>query len=214
MMKYAIFDLDGTLLDSSWVWENIDIDYLARYDKVPTPEIRERIKLLSVRQSAEFIKTEFMLASTTDEIIEEVAQMGEGKYEFEVMLKPGVMEYLQYLKNSGIKMCIATASNRKNAILALTRLGVYDFFEFMIATEDVKTGKDSPEIFLMCAERLGGEPKDTVVFEDSLHAMETAKSAGFKVAGIYDEHSENEWNEIKKICDYCIENFNEPGEIF
>lgn len=212
-MKYTIFDLDGTLLDSMGIWENIDVEFLSKYGFKPTDEIRNKLKVLSVRQSSEFFKMEFKLQQSVDEIMSEIAELCVDKYKFEVELKHFVYECLQELKQNNVKMCIASASARRNIISAMTRLKIIDFFDFIIAADDILTGKDNPEIFLTCAERFGAKPEEITVFEDALHAIKTAKKAGFKVIGVYDESAKDDIDEIKKICDKYIYDWNEVGEL-
>ncbi len=213
-MKYAIFDLDGTLLDSMWVWENIDIEFLSRYELVPTPEVRQQVKSLSFRQSIDLYKTLFGLTQSVEEIICDMSQMGTKKYETEVTIKPFVLDYLKKLKQNNIPMCVATASTKNNVLPALKRLGMLEYFDFVITADDMKTGKDNPEIFHLCAQKFGAHPKDVVVFEDALHAINTAKSAGFRVVAVHDKSAQEEETDIKSLADWYINDFSELDEIF
>lgn len=203
-MKYAIFDLDGTLLDSMWIWESLDLELLARYNAVPTPEMRERIKTLSVRQACDLFIREYALDASPDDMILEVGCIGEARYIHDVTAKPTVPETLEWLKNRHVRMCIATASVRRNVMAVLERLRMLDYFEFIITADDLNSGKDSPEIYLRCAERFGADPSGIWVFEDALHAAKTAKGAGFYVAGVYDASSAADSQAIKEISDIYL----------
>lgn len=213
-MKCAIFDLDGTLLDSMWVWENIDVEFLSRYDVIPADEVRKKVKTLSLRQSTELFKDLYDLPDSIENIMSNMSQMGKEKYESEVLLKPFVLQYLNELKENNIPICLATASSKSNVILALTRVGILDLFDLIITSSDIKTGKDNPEIFLTCANQFGVKPQDAVVFEDALHAIQTAKSAGFTVVGVFDKSAHEDTKEIKNISDYYINDFSEMEKLY
>jgi len=189
------------------VWNNIDVELLKKYGFKPTKEMQSKFKTMSVRQSAEYIRDTLSLAISPEQIIYEIALLGHEKYKNDVQLKPFVREYLHKLRDTGVKMCIATASVKSNINVALERLGVLDFFEFIITADELKTGKDNPEIFLKCAEKFGLPKEEIAVFEDALHAIKTAKSAGFYVVGVYDEYSADETELIKKYSDEYIESF-------
>jgi len=213
-MKYAIFDLDGTLIDSMWVWENIDSEFLKIHGEVAPEGIRERLRTLSVRQSSELLKSELNLSQSVEDIMAEIAMLGEDKYKNDVQLKPFVLETLNNFKKNNVKMCIATASVRKNVISVMTRLNLLDYFDFIITCDDIKTGKENPEIYNLCLEKFGANINDIVIFEDSYHAIKTAKKAGFKVIGVYDKSSENDILKIKEICYIYIENLGELEVLF
>lgn len=208
-MKYAIFDLDGTLLDSMWVWDDIDRLFLENHGIIADDDISEKVKTLSLRQSAELLKSTFNMTASVEEIINEIAAMGEDKYKNDVELKPFVMQTLEKFKNQNVRMCIATASVRKNVDMVLNRLNILDYFDFVITSEDVTTGKSDPEIYHLCAKNFGAAPSDIIVFEDAFHAAQTAKSAGFNVVGVYDKSSQYDAAKLKDICDFYINSFEE-----
>jgi HAD superfamily hydrolase (TIGR01549 family) len=208
-MKYAIFDLDGTLLDSMWVWENIDLELLKYYGKTLSTELRERVKVLSVRQSCKLFKEVFSIKDSVEDILALASRIGAENYINFVEAKPFVFDALALLKRKNVRMCIATASMRENVIPAMTRLDLLKYFEFIITADDVSTGKDNPEIFNICADRFGAQAKDVFVFEDSLHALITAKNAGFKTIGVYDQTSESMKEKMMEISDHYLNDMSE-----
>jgi len=208
-MKYAIFDLDGTLLDSMWVWENIDLAFYKKYGLSPAPGFRDRVRSLSVRKAAELLNATFCLGKSSGDIIIEISELGKDDYQNKVEAKPLVRETLERLRGEGVRMCVATASVRANAEAALSRLSLLHYFEFLITGDEVGSGKDNPEIYLKCAERLGARPGEVTVFEDALHAAATAKRAGFRVVGVYDRSADADAPEMRKICDRYIMDFGE-----
>ena len=208
-MRYAIFDLDGTLLDSMGIWESLDAKFLKRYGQAPTPEMHRRIKTLTVREAAQLFKIKYDLLPTVDEISSEINQLCTEEYLNHVQLKPRAREFLEYLHNKAVKMCIATAGPRTNTEQVLLRMGIIEYFDFILTGDDMKTGKDDPEIFLRCAAGFGAPPGEITVFEDALHAVKSAKKAGFRVIGVYDPSSDQDWDEIVGICDGYIKDFRE-----
>ena len=208
-IRHAIFDLDGTLLDSMWIWENLDIEFLRRYGKAPEQAVRDKVKTLSIRQSAELFQRLYGLPLSVERIMDEFNALASFKYRYEARLKPNADEFLRRLKQEGIKMCLLTASTCKNVTDVLTRLNLYDLFEFVITGEQMIKGKEEPDPFLACAERFKMPPDSIIVFEDALHAAETAKKAGFKVVGVYDRAARTDMAVLKQICDCFIEDFKE-----
>jgi len=212
MIRYAIFDLDGTLLDSMWIWENIDLELLMKYGKIPSPALREKIRTMSVKDACEFFKDELSLSASVEEMIGIIGKIAEEKYEKEVRPKKYVPEMLRNFSENGVRMCVATASLRKNALTVLRKFDLLRYFDFILAADDVKTSKDDPEIFNLCAEKLGVSPGRIVVFEDSFQAAQTAKKAGFPVCGVYDRFSREETENLKSFCDFYIENMGQWEE--
>ncbi len=202
--KGIIFDLDGTLIDSMEVWENVDRDFVAENGGIYTPDISDKVKTMTIYQSAEYFKNRFSLEMSCEEIIDRIEQMVSEKYHNSIPLKKGVLDALNTLSQMGIKMCVATATYNSLVNAALKRLGIYDMFEFVLTGSDIGVGKDSPDIFYKSAEKMGIDVSETIVVEDSLHCIETAKKADFFTVAVYDRLAENDKPEIEKICDAYI----------
>lgn len=208
-MKAAIFDLDGTLLDSMDMWRNMTSDFLMAQN-VPVPEnLDSLINQMTYKEAAELISEKFLPRMTPDEIMAFWDKHVIDMYKNHIQLKPHAKEYLLKLKENGVKMCIATLSERTNIENALNRLGVMDLFEFILTVTEVGKSKKHPDIFIECARRCGADISEAVVFEDSLTPIETAKSAGFTVYAIYDKAADPYKNEIKSLCDKYICSFDE-----
>jgi len=199
--KGAIFDLDGTLLDSMGVWEKIDIDFLAKRNlSVPEDYTRE-ISALSFRKTAEYTINRFHLKETAEDLMKEWNYMAAYEYSHMIKLKPYAKEYLTTLKSCGIRLGTATSLSGVLAKPALINNGIYDLFDIQCETDEVGKGKDSPDVFLLAAEKLGVVPKECIVFEDLFAGICSAKKAGMKVFGIYDKYSKEQAEEIQKAAD-------------
>lgn len=204
-----IFDLDGTLLDSMTMWSDVDHNFLAENGITPPEGLADILKTLSFTDSAQFFVDEFHLPMTAEQVMDRIRGLVEHKYRYEVGLKPFVKEFLEEQRSRGVKMCIATANHIGLTELALKRLGILEYFEFILSCADVGKGKEEPDIFLKAAETLGTLPENTAVIEDSLHSVKTAERAGFYTVGVFDELSRNDAEEMKEICSEYVMSFEE-----
>ena len=203
-MKAAIFDVDGTLLDSMSVWEDIGERYLASQNITAEKNLRATLHTMSLEQGATWMKEKYQLDKSISQIIEEVLKIVSDFYRFEAPLKPGVKKTLEWFKERNIQMTVATSGNRELTEAALARNGILDYFEQIYTCTETGAGKDEPLIYLKAAESMQAEPNETLVFEDALHAAETAKKAGFVVIGVYDEENRKNISKMKEVCDcYC-----------
>lgn len=210
-MKYkgAIFDLDGTLIDSMPVWRNLGRDYLLSQGVCPPENIREILKPMSLLQAAAYFQSEFKIMLTTEEIIEGFNALAERQYRECVPLKPHVLELLRVLDEAGVKLCVATANSRSLAEAALCRLGVLRYFDFILTCSEAGSGKDDPAVFLQALEKLGTSMEETILFEDALHAVTTAKKAGFNVSGVFDASAACDVEAIRETADFYMNSFEE-----
>lgn len=206
MIKGAIFDLDGTLLDSMSMWDTFGEDYLRLLGKEPRENLAEVFKTFTLEQSAEYYRAHYGVTLSVSEIIQGVNQMIEGYYINEAELKKGADVFLKKLYDSGVRMCVATVTNRYLAEAALERLGIRRYFSEIFTTAEVGHDKTSPHIYRTALAHLGTEKSETVVFEDAYHALMTAKRDGFPVAAVYDRH-ENRRIEMKAAADYYVSDY-------
>lgn len=205
----AIFDLDGTMLDSMYIWETIGSDYLISGGISPEPNLNKIFKKMSIVQAAEYYQKVYGLTDNVGDIVDGVNHMIEHLYADVVKLKPEIPELLCKMHEKYIKMCVATATDRYMVEAALKSNGIDKYFCGILTCTEAGYGKDSPKIFEKALKLLGTAKAHTLIFEDALHAIETAKKAGFKVAGVYDKSSDNETDKIKELCDEYITSFKE-----
>lgn len=206
-MKAYIFDLDGTLLDSMGVWEQIDVDFLTgRGFDVPT-DYANAICSRSFREAAEYTIERFRLPDSAEDLQREWNDMAIYAYGHTVPLKPYAREYLSALKERGAKLGIATSLPAALYHPALQNNGIASIFEVICSTEEIPYGKTRPDIFCLAARRLRVEPSDCIVFEDILQAIQSAKSIGMTVYGVYDKASDQYWDEIKELADGVLYDF-------
>lgn len=209
MLKGAIFDLDGTLLDSMFIWDTIGEDYLRTLGKEPHENLKEAFMTLTLEEAAEYYREHYGVTLSVKEIVDGVNAMVEGIYRTKVTPKSGVTDYLRLLKDNGVKMCIATVTDRYLVEETLERLGILHYFSGIFTCAQVGYGKDKPIIYRKALEQLGTPKEDTYVFEDALYALKTARADGFPTVGVYDRH-ENRQDELKNLADYYIRDFADP----
>ena len=172
--------------------------------------MRETVRNMSMTQSAEYIKAEYGLELSVEEIIAGIDKTVEHYYMDVVQPKPGIPELLEQLKNAGAGLCIATATDRYLIEAALERCGLLRFFDIIFTCSEAGAGKDEPLIFRKAMEHFGADRENTVVFEDALYAAKTAKADGFKVVAVYD-NSEKDQAELKRIADLYLASFEDKS---
>lgn len=207
--KAGLFDMDGTLLDSMWVWDKVDEVFAKRRGREANREIMREIAKMNLKQAADYVIEKFNLNERPEDIIKEWHDLAQYEYENTIVLKPYAKEYLQALKEKGVKLAICTASGRDFYEPVLKRNGVYDLFDVLTTTEEVKHSKGFPDIYLLAAERLGVKAEDCVVFEDILPGIQGAKLGNMTTVGVFDEGVSHQEEEIRKEADYYIKSYKE-----
>lgn len=207
--KAVIFDLDGTLVDSVYVWHKVDIDFFEKRN-MPVPDnYAEKISALSFDEAAAFTKQHYGFKESAEEIKKEWFEAALFEYANNVRLKEGAAEYIKALKKNGVKIALATASPVELYTAVLKNNGVYDYFDAFASGNEVKRSKEFGDIYILSAERLNVKPWQCLVFEDILRAVKGAKAAGMKVCGVYDKSSLKDIDNIKREADFFIYGFKE-----
>ena len=207
MIKGAIFDLDGTILDSMFIWDTISEDYLRSLGKEPKENLTEVFRTFTLEQSAEYYRNHYSIELSVKEIVDGINNMVAEIYRKKVALKQGISDFLKRLQRSDVKMCVATVTDRPVVEDVLKRLNVREYFSEIFTCAEVGCNKETPEIYRQALKHLGTPKSETVVFEDVLHAIKTAKDDGFKVAAVYDSHEPRQ-EAMKEISDYYVTNFD------
>ena len=208
MLKGAILDFDGTLFDSMFIWDTAGEVYLRSIGIEPREDLQKVLKPMSLLQSASYIREKYVIPLTVEEIMDGINRTVEDFYFHTVQPKEGVVGFLEQMKMRGVKMCIATATDRYQVKAALKRCGMESFFSEIFTCTDVGHGKDEPIIFRNAMEHLGTTKANTVVFEDAYHAAKTAKEDGFITVAVFDAH-ETKQVELHAVSDCFIENFTQ-----
>lgn len=204
-----IFDLDGTLLDSLWVWSEVDEVFLTRRGLPVTPDYAQAIAHLGFADAARYTINRFGLDESPDRIMEEWYDLARAAYRDRVPLKPYANEFLHKLCAQGVHISAATSSEPELVLPCLDRLGITGLFDNITTIHEVNGDKSSPDIYLLAAKRMGVAPTQCAVFEDILRGIQSAKSAGFYTVAVEEPASALDQMEIEKTADRYIHSFSE-----
>lgn len=212
-LNCAIFDMDGTVLDSMEAWVQAAAYVLTSRGKNPPEDFRALIRPMNAEQLLDYYRREYLPEMTMKQLTDEVGAYMVDFYSHKVQPKPGVKKFLALLKMEGVQCYLATATDRTMARSGIAHAGLEPYFKGVITSREIgKSKSDSPAIYEWAMKRMGGSKLDTVVFEDALFAVRTAKEAGFRVAAVYDPDSEKDREEIRSLADYYITSFEELYE--
>lgn len=203
----AIFDLDGTLLDSMGVWEAVDAAFLSRRGLAVPADYGRSVAHLGFRETALYTIGRFGLAESPEAVMDEWRALCREAYALSVPLKPGAGDYLRRLKARGVRLAVATASQRELFGPALRRTGVADLFDAVVTADEVARGKGFPDIYLRAAARLGLSPGECAVFEDILAGIRAAREGGFFTVGVADASNAAEREALRAAADAWLEDF-------
>ena len=205
----VLFDLDGTVVDSMWIWKQIDIDYFARFGLTMPDDYQRRIEGLSFYETAVFTHDMFIPHVSVEQIIKDWNSMALSHYENTVKPKEDVRKFLTFLKNSGKKLGIATSNSRILCNATLSGNGRLDYFDSILTGEECGAGKPCPDVYINSAKALDALPERSIVFEDICKGIEAGNAAGMITVAVHDDYSKDQWEEKCRIADYHIMSYKE-----
>lgn len=210
-IKGAIFDMDGTLLDSMGIWSTLGERYLRGKGKEPEQGLMDKLWTMSLAKGAEYIRQQYGIEDPGDVIVKDMYKLTEDFYREAVEEKPGIRLVLEDLQKAGIPMCVASATDTYLIEYGLERAGLRQYFQRVFCCREVQAGKESDRIYQAAREHMGTPVQETWVFEDALFAAETAKKSGFPVVAIRDEW-ESRQEELRELADIYLADYREwPG---
>lgn len=212
-MQGAIFDVDGTLLDSMSVWWELLDKFFKEHNASMSDEEAQGYKELTLDESLPVIIDKLGLNLTVDELLEEFKRRMFIEYAENIPAKEGAAAFVRELHEKGIKIALATSGYEALCKAAFTRLGIWDCFNACAFSSEVGVNKSNPDVYLLAAKRIGVPPKECVVFEDIAGGIEGAKKGGFKTCAIYDITNAAETEALKKLADYYIKDWSQAEDI-
>lgn len=204
----VIFDMDGTLLDSMWIWPAIDEDFLEKYHLDMPEGFQEGMEGKSYSETAQYFLDLFpTLKQTIEEIMDEWNEMAHEKYVSQVSLKPGAKEFILNMRAQGKKVGIATSNSRFLVDDTLKALRINDLFDSVRTSCEAGAGKPAPDVFLLVASDLNIDPSKCLVFEDVPMGILAGKNAGMKTCAVEDAFSKSQESRKRELADYYINDF-------
>lgn len=207
--KAFLFDLDGTLVDSMWIWTDIDIEYLGRFGLELPGDLQNCIEGMSFTETARYFKERFAIPDSLEEMKADWNRMAWEKYMKEVPLKPGVRKFLAFHRDRGVKMAVATSNSRELAEAVIAVHGLENVFDAIVTGCDVAHGKPFPDIYLEAAARLEVCAGECLVFEDVVAGIQAGKNAGMEVAAVEDPYSAYQERQKRELADFYIAGYEE-----
>ena len=204
-IKAAIFDADGTLLDSMGQWNLVPYKYVKSLGVAADENIAEKLFTMTISEAAEFIIDEYELSVTVEEAVEGMDAIIRAFYKNDVKLKDGAGELLEFFKSRGIPMVIGTSTDRDCIEVGLERTGISAYFDRIYTSTEVGKSKEKPDLFIQAMEFMESSPDETIVFEDGLYSLRTAAALGMKTVGIFDEVSLSNQKELKELADLYVD---------
>lgn len=208
-IKGIIFDLDGTMIDSMWMWRDIDLAFMGERNLPFTDDLERAIEGMSFRETAQYFIQTYQLKETAEELMQIWIEMAIHKYQYEVLPKPGLITFLQEMKRRGIRMGIATSNARTLLDAAANAHCLYDYMDAVLTANEVERGKPAPDVFLAVSEKIGIPPAQCLVFEDIVQGIRAGLAAGMKVCAISDDYSVAQDEEKRALAHYYIDSYTQ-----
>lgn len=205
----AIFDADGTLLDSMGIWKNLGVRYLAGRGIKAEKGLSKILYPMSMAESCVYLKTRYDIQDSVDSIHEDLLALLRDFYLKKVGLKPGVKTFLEKLKAGKIPMMIATSNDSALLKTCFERLGIDHFFRDILSCKDLGISKTQTEFYLKAAARLESHPETIIVFEDALFAIEAAKKTGMLTVALEDDSNLQERSELESAATLMMRDFTD-----
>lgn len=201
--------MDGTLLDSMHIWAGAASNYIRSRGITPPPDLDQTVQVMTMPECVDYLKKLFHLEEDEQQLINMFYDGVRSSYMSGVPCKPGVCEFLERLSKSGVRMAVATATDRPMSEPAIEKSGLSGYFQCLVTCREAGFGKEHPDVFEQARKILGTPVEQTLVVEDSIQAMRTAQKAGFPVLAVYDKYSADYWNDIEKLADEAVYNMME-----
>lgn len=208
-IKGAIFDVDGTLLDTMPVWTDAGARYLASLGIEAEEGLGAKLFSMTVDMGAVYLKENYPLDQSLEEIKNGINSAVESYYFAEADFKPGARQLLERMREAGIRMSVATSTDKYCILAAFDRLGCTAYFDTILTCGEVGASKSQPRIFREALKAMGTAAEETWLFEDGLYSIRTAKAEGLKIVGVYDSVSEADQEEIKNCSDIYVRDLRE-----
>ncbi|MGN0181692.1 MAG: HAD family hydrolase [Candidatus Ornithomonoglobus sp.] len=208
-MKGAIFDVDGTILDSMGVWVDITDDFFSEHGVKISPEDNLKYQSMTLEETLPQIQRDYLPDMKIEDMLAEFVKLTKAAYRDTIPEKRGVCEYMKKLHSDGVKIAVATSGFKELCQSAFRRLGIFDIIDAYVFSAEVGCNKSQPDIYLLAAKRLGLAPNDCTVYEDIITGIMSAKKAGFKTVAIYDKTSAHDKERLLRHSDRYITGWGE-----
>lgn len=206
--KGIIFDMDGTLVNSSHVWSDIDRKFLQKRGLSVPDDYYKKVSAMDFQRAAEYTIKRFNLDEKPSDIIEEWTGYAENEYANNVFIKDNVDEFLDYIKSHGVKIALATASNERLYTAVLKNNGIYNMFDFFASTSQVSRGKGFPDVYEFACSNIELQPNECAVFEDIIEGVRGANAGKFTSIACLDDHYSDDWEAMKSEADFYFRNYS------
>lgn len=206
-VKAVLFDLDGTLIDSMWIWKEIDLMYLGKRGLSMPDDLQKRIEGMSMRETATFFKDTFGIEDSPEAMMDEWIAMAFETYATRVEYKKGAEDFLRYLRTRGIKTGICTSNARELLQVIADKLHMEAYIDCFLTANEVERGKPFPDSYLEVARRLQVDPSQCLVFEDIIPGILAGQAAGMRVCAVYDAYSADVTEQKQALADHYIEDY-------
>ena len=208
-IEAVIFDLDGTLADSMWMWADIDREYLSRFGLKPNRELGAKVAGMSMEETAAFFKANYGIKDSIDRIMQDWVDMSLDNYRHKVRFKPYAVRTLEVFRDNGVRMAIASSNGMEMVRACLESNDTARYFDAVVTSSEVRQGKPAPDVYLLAARRIGADPRHCLVFEDIPAGVIAGHAAGMKTIGVRDDYSSGSESDMRALADAYFDGFKD-----